>query len=99
MVIPSRMEGQSLAMLEAMAYGRMVISTKVGDAERLVKHNETGFLIDAPTVALIDLALEKAWKERTNWVEMGKLSRKHLFEMIQKDPVIDFSNKLEELIK
>jgi glycosyltransferase involved in cell wall biosynthesis len=98
LILPSRMEGQSLAMLEAMSYGRMVISTKVGDAERLVKHNETGFLIDAPTLELIDEALEQAWGRREDWIEMGKLSRIHLYETIKKDPIEDFSNKLLALL-
>jgi glycosyltransferase involved in cell wall biosynthesis len=97
-IMPSRMEGQSLAMLEAMSFGRMIISTKVGDAERLIRQNETGFLIDAPTVSFIDITLEKAWENRTNWIEMGKLSRKHLYDTIKKDSVIDFSEKLQSLI-
>jgi glycosyltransferase involved in cell wall biosynthesis len=97
-VMPSRMEGQSLAMLEAMAYGRMVISTKVGDAQRLIKINKTGFLIDAPTAELIDNVLEKAWENRANWIDMGKLSRIRLYEMIKTDPVEDFSNKLLALL-
>ncbi|WMI65832.1 glycosyltransferase family 4 protein [Aestuariibaculum sp. YM273] len=97
-IMPSRMEGQSLAMLEAMAHGRMVISTKVGDAERLVVPGETGFLIDAPTVALIDKTLEEAWQQRDKWISMGKQSRRHLYKIIEKDPVIDFSEKLGALL-
>jgi glycosyltransferase involved in cell wall biosynthesis len=99
LILPSRMEGQSLAMLEAMAYGRMVISTKVGDAERLVNHNKTGFLVDAPTVEFIDKALENAWNRREDWIKMGKLSQTHLFEIIKKDPVVDFSERLQTLLK
>lgn len=97
-ILPSRMEGQSLAMLEAMSFGRMIISTKVGDAQRLIKHNETGFLIEAPTVEFIDIALEQAWKNRTNWIEMGKLSKKRLHFIIKKDPVIEFAEKLKSII-
>ena len=92
------MEGQSLAMLEAMSHGRLVISTVVGDAERLIEQNKTGFLIEAPTTELIDLALENAWKKRNDWVEMGKLSRDHLYKTITKDPVLEFSDKIEKLL-
>jgi len=97
-IMPSRMEGQSLAMLEAMSFGRVIISTRVGDAERFVRHNETGFLIDAPTVEHVDFALEQAWENRKNWIEMGKLSRNHLYNIIRKDPVVDFSEKLQILL-
>ena len=58
-IMPSRMEGQSLAMLEAMSFGRMIIATAVGDAPRLIKDGETGFLIDAPTFALLIPCLKK----------------------------------------
>ncbi|SDR69188.1 glycosyltransferase family 4 protein [Christiangramia echinicola] len=95
-ILPSRMEGQSLAMLEAMAYGRMVITTKVGDAERLVKNKETGFLIAAPTIDLIDEALEAAWENREKWIEMGKAGYTHLYDIIKKDPIEDFAAKLEQ---
>lgn len=97
-IMLSRMEGQSLAMLEAMSFGRMIISTKVGDAARLIKQNETGFLIDAPTVSLINITLDEAWENRKNWIEMGIISRKHLYDIIKKDPLIDFSEKLQSLI-
>jgi glycosyltransferase involved in cell wall biosynthesis len=98
-IMPSRMEGQSLAMLEAMSYGRMVISTDVGDANRLVVDGVTGYLIDAPTFKLIDIVLEKAWSFRNNWIDMGIKSREHLFNIIDQDPVENFSKKLIDLIK
>lgn len=97
-IMPSRMEGQSLAMLEAMSHGRMVISTKVGDAERLIVNNKTGFLIDAPTFEFIDITLENAWAKRNDWLKMGMLAREHLFSVIQKDPVIEFAEKLEKIV-
>jgi len=97
-IMPSRMEGQSLAILEAMSYGRMVIATAVGDTERLVINNKTGFLIEAPTLKHIDETLEKAWKNREHWVEYGKNARNHLFNTITIDPVEDFANKLNKLI-
>ncbi|NJX15031.1 glycosyltransferase [Tamlana crocina] len=99
LVMPSRMEGQSLAMLEAMSYGRMVISTNVGAAQELIDDGITGFLAKAPTVEFIDEALESAWQVRDKWLEMGKLSRKKLYEVIPHDPVLSFSNKLKELIR
>lgn len=97
-IMPSRMEGQSLAMLEAMSYGRMVIATAVGDAERLVVNNKTGFLIEAPTLKHIDETLENAWNNRDYWIEYGKNARNHLFKLITIDPVEDFANKLKKII-
>ena len=97
-IMPSRMEGQSLAMLEAMSFGRMVIATNVGDANELIIEDETGFLIPAATVELIDEALEKAWLARNEITKMGINSRKHLFNYITKDPIIQFAEQIEKSI-
>ncbi|MEO2059134.1 MAG: glycosyltransferase [Mesonia sp.] len=97
-IFVSRMEGQSLAMLEGLSSGRIMISTKVGDAERLIKHKITGYLIDGVTFENIDKNLETAWDARNNWIQMGIIARKYLFEIIKNDPVKDFSNKLKKLI-
>jgi glycosyltransferase involved in cell wall biosynthesis len=97
-IMPSRMEGQSLAMLEAMSYGRMIIATNVGDAKRLIIENKTGFLIEAPTLELIDRALEKAWKNKDSWIDYGINSRQHLYDTIKIDPVLDFSNQIRKYL-
>ena len=81
-------------MLEAMSYGRMIISTRVGDAERLILNNKTGFLIEALTFDLLDGVLDKAWYNREYWQEMGVLSREQLYKTITSDPVLDFSKKI-----
>lgn len=68
-VHPSRREGLSCAILEAMAAGLPVIATSVGGIPELVRHGETGLLVppDAPTHladALRRLRAEKALRQR-----------------------------------
>jgi glycosyltransferase involved in cell wall biosynthesis len=67
----SRMEGLSLALLEAMACGRMVISTMVGGASERIVHGRTGFLVPCPDPGALDLVLEEAWAAREQWQSMG----------------------------
>jgi len=98
-IMPSRMEGQSLAMLEAMSFGRMIISTRVGDAERLIEEGTTGFLIDCASLEAIDGCLEKAWEHKDFWIEMGKKMRKNLYSTITVDPVEAFLKKTTNWIK
>lgn len=45
-LVPSRQEGGPKAVLEAMASGIPVVSTRVGQATDLVAHGENGFLVD-----------------------------------------------------
>lgn len=93
-IFTSRMEGQSLAMLDAISCGRMVISTDVGDANNLILDHKTGYLIPAPTPFFIDQVLEEAWTNRNNWIEMGTAGRQYLKTKITKDPIEDMAQRI-----
>lgn len=59
-VLTSDYEGTPNVVLEAMASGLPVVSTRVGDVPELIEHGHTGFLVDrddhgALTAALIEL--------------------------------------------
>ncbi len=44
-ILPSRTEGMSNVLLEAMSYGLPCIVTTVGGAKELIKHGENGYLV------------------------------------------------------
>lgn len=96
LVLSSRMEGLSLAILEALAYSRIPIVTNLGGAKEIIKDNETGFIADHPSVRSFDEALERAWNRRGEWQQMGEVGKKYLKEVIPFDP-IDFL--ADDLIK
>ncbi len=97
-ILCSRMEGQSLALLEAMSYNRMPIVTDVGDARELIDHGVNGFVAEAPTVKHIDEALEAAWQKRAQWKEMGARAGDKLRSLRQEDPVKVFAEKITTLL-
>jgi len=45
-VLPSRSEGNSNALIEAVCAGLPCVATRVGTAEKFIKHNVNGFLVD-----------------------------------------------------
>lgn len=83
----SRMEGLSLALLEAMACGRPVIATNVGDAERLVQDGRNGFIAAPGDATSLDAALERAWDRRTEWERLGAAAFATFADRQRVDPV------------
>jgi sugar transferase (PEP-CTERM/EpsH1 system associated) len=74
-VLPSRSEGMSNTILEAMASSLPVVATNVGGADEMVAHGETGLLVPAGDAlalsgALRTLALDAAKRE-----SMGRSGR------------------------
>lgn len=79
-VLPSRHEGMSNALLEAMASGLPVIATDIAGNEELVSHGENGLLVpveDAPALseALARLAADHSLRKR-----MGAAARNRIVE-------------------
>lgn len=50
-IVPSRQEGGPKAILESMASGVPIISTRVGQAVELIRHGENGWLVDSGDAA------------------------------------------------
>ena len=83
--LPSRMEGQPLTVLEAMAAGRPVVATNVGGIPEVVEMGETGWL-----VAQGDM---KALSEQILWLldnperaaQMGQAGRQRALEHFDVD--------------
>jgi glycosyltransferase involved in cell wall biosynthesis len=71
MILPSRMEGFSLTLAEAMSCGRVPIATAVGDAGTVIQDGVNGFLAGSASEEAIGAALERAWSERARWRELG----------------------------
>jgi glycosyltransferase involved in cell wall biosynthesis len=71
-VMPSLAEGMPYAMIEGMACARPAIGTPVGGIPELIEEGRTGWLARTTDVADVADALERAWRDRTKWREMGR---------------------------
>jgi len=94
LVLPSRLEGRPLVLVEAMWCGRPAVVTDVGGNAELCMHGETGFVAAAPVVDILEQTMEDAWDHRTEWRKMGKAARLRAEQMLTRDPVGHFSGRL-----
>jgi glycosyltransferase involved in cell wall biosynthesis len=86
LVMPSRYEGLPLALLEAMWAARPAVVTDVGGSAEICVEGVTGFIADAPTYKLFDIALENAWEKRLKWENIGANAKVHVMSKIDKSP-------------
>jgi len=98
LILPSRVEGMPVSLVEAMMNARPAVVTDVGGNKELVVDGETGFVARAPTVELLDEAMERAWGQRDKWETMGKAALARIQKLAPADPVGDFCRLLEESV-
>jgi glycosyltransferase involved in cell wall biosynthesis len=94
LILPSRLEGNPLSLIEAMMCGRMPIVTNVGRAAELLDDNESGFIAPAATVPLVDAALERAWQRRSEWQAIGQRAARAIRARHSLQPAEDFADRL-----
>jgi glycosyltransferase involved in cell wall biosynthesis len=98
LMMPSRMEGQSLTLIEAMWFKRAAIVTNVGGVEELIEDGKSGFIAEYPAEKFIDIAMERAWAARDYWEHMGITAYEHILEKHPKDAVLYFNKQIEQLL-
>jgi glycosyltransferase involved in cell wall biosynthesis len=94
LLLPSRMEGNALSLIEAMICGRVPITTNVGRAAELIDDGECGFIAPAATVELVDQVLERAWQRRDEWKAMGQRAAQTIRERHSVRPGEDFADRI-----
>lgn len=94
LILPSRYEGMPLVLVEAMLCGRPAIVTDVGGVRELLRDNVNGFLVKAPTVELLDEAVNRTWENRHRLKEMGEQAAIDVRKFVGPDPVADFVREL-----
>jgi glycosyltransferase involved in cell wall biosynthesis len=73
------------------------VVTDIGGNAELCADGVTGFVASAPSVHLLEVAMERAWDARASWQSMGLAGREHVEKYIPKDPVACFANELMSL--
>ena len=76
-VLPSYREGMPMAILEAMATGRAVVTTDVPGCRETIVDGESGTLVPPGAPAALAVALEQFLEDRALAVRMGEAARAH----------------------
>jgi len=97
LVLPSRFEGMPLALVEAMLCRRTCVVTDVAGHRELVRDGINGFVAQAPTAELLDVAMNRLWEARSRIKEMGHTAGEDVRRWVSRDPVEDFVQLLVNL--
>lgn len=75
-VVPSEWyENAPMSVIEAFAYGKPVVATRIGGIPELVGDGETGYLVDCWNPAQLRAAVTRLWRDRTAQQRMGRKAR------------------------
>jgi glycosyltransferase involved in cell wall biosynthesis len=95
MILPSRGEGTSLAMLEAMMCGRPVVTTDVGGNREVLEEGVSGWIAEAATPYSLASAMERCWDARNAWVNMGARAYESAKRISDAEPSLKLLDALE----
>ena len=88
-VLPSYAEGLPMALLEAMAYERPVITTDVGGIPELVRDGQEGFLIKPGDVQALAERMTLLNNDKKLRQEMGRAGRRRVEENYSMDVMVE----------
>lgn len=77
--VPSRFEGFSLAALEAMLAGRVLLVSEIAGVAPHINASDCGVVVQ-PAVTSIKAGLEQLLQRRDEWVEMGDRGRRYVLD-------------------
>ena len=74
-LFPSHFEGLPNAVVEAMAAGLPVVATRVGGVPDLIRHGESGFLVDVGDIASMTMRVNQLLAQPDRAQEIGRRGR------------------------
>jgi len=99
LLMPSRMEGMPLAVVEAMLCGRPSVLTDVGGHAEWVEHHQEGWIAASVTVKGFEEALEAAWQARDQWAVVGAQAHEKAMRFYDPHPGKTLYETINELLK
>lgn len=97
-VVPSIAEGLSITTIEAMTAGLPVIASRTGGLPELVKHGETGLLVEPRDPVELAKAISKLLTDRTKRHMMGSCAKRKALEMFSHETMVSETCRLYDEI-
>jgi glycosyltransferase involved in cell wall biosynthesis len=87
-VLPSLYEGTSLAVLEAMAAGKALVSSKIGGTDELVVDGESGLLVPRGDADALAVAIRRLLRDSTLRARLGDAARERAETLFSASPTV-----------
>ena len=81
LLMPSRMEGMPLALVEAMLCGRIAVVTNVGGITEWIDHNINGFIAAEANAESFNKAMQQAFDRIDDWKTIGKAAHEKAMKL------------------
>ncbi len=88
-VLPSLWEGLSIALLEALAAGKPVVTTRIGSNFEVVAHEDTALLVDSKNVEQLTAAIERCISDPASCEAMARRGAEHFRAEYTYDRMLD----------
>lgn len=86
LLMPSRLEGMPLAIVEAMLCGRPVVTTDVAGHTEWIREGVEGFIAGGANVISFAKAMESAWQEKDRWQTLGRNAYEQALKLYDPSP-------------
>ncbi|MBZ4664698.1 MAG: glycosyl transferase, group 1 family [Caloramator sp.] len=97
-VIPSRMEGLPILLLEAMSQKKCVIASNVGGIPEVIQDNKTGLLFSPGDVVDLVESISSIYKDREKLEKLGKQAYQYMREEYNITSMIEAYEKLYDVL-
>ena len=98
-LMPSLWEGLGIVALEAMAAGRLVITSNVGGLLEIVKHKENGLLFDVGDVDLSRKQIKDVFENKEEYYTLGEKARDFVEKGFSREKMIkQYSDLYKKLV-